>query len=159
MNGNRGSLARIRVALQIHLRPKPSSEKPKYNIDLMIASQTGLTKILADDLEDNGVLSLVDFMRSVSDKKFVRRGKRVEVTGLTNKKVKFFLRKFLHINRLSEYRVLDTTAALEIIRIKTEKADRKTKKSAPLKHPGPTGHPYRARSGQNSESNGKAGHL
>ena len=159
MNGNRGSLARIRVALQIHLRPKPSSEKPKYNIDLMIASQTGLTKILADDLEDNESLSLVDFMRSVSDKKLVRRGKRVEVTGLTNKKVKFFLRKFLHINRLSEYRVLDTTAALEIIRIKTEKADRKTKKSAPLKHPGPTGHPYRARSGQNSESNGKAGHL
>src|SRR5712692_2751123 len=108
----------------------------------MIASQTGLTKILADDLEDNEFLSLVEFMRSVSDKKFVRRGKRVEVTGLTNKKVKFFLRKFLHANRLSEYRVLDTTAALEIVRIRPEKGEKKrTKKSTPLKHPVPYGPP------------------
>ena len=99
-----------------------------------------MTKILADDLEDNEFLSLVEFMRSVSDKKFVRRGKRVEVTGLTNKKVKFLLRKFLHANRLSEYRVLDTTAALETVRIKPEK-EKKPKKYAPLKHPVPYGPP------------------
>jgi hypothetical protein len=100
-----------------------------------------LTKILADDLEDNRFLSLVDFLRSVSDTKFVRRGKRIEVTGLIDKRVKFFLHKFLHANRLSEYHVLDTTAALEIVRIKPEKAEKKTKKSAPLKHPVPYGPP------------------
>jgi hypothetical protein len=99
-----------------------------------------LTKILADDLEDNRFLSLVDFLRSVSDTKFVRRGKRIEVTGLIDKRVKFFLHKFLHANRLSEYHVLDTTAALEIVRIKPEKAEKKTK-PAPLKHPVPYGPP------------------
>jgi hypothetical protein len=100
-----------------------------------------LTKILADDLEDNRFLSLVDFLRSVSDTKFVRRGKRIEVTGLTDKRVKFFLHKFLHANRLSEYYVLDTTAALEIVRIKPEKAKKNTKKPVPLTHPVPYGPP------------------
>jgi hypothetical protein len=100
-----------------------------------------LTRILADDLEVDQFLSLVDLMRSVSDKKFARRGRRIEVTGLTNKSVKFLLQKFLRGNRLLEYRVLDTTAALEIIRIKPEKGEKKMKKPAPLKHPVPYGPP------------------
>jgi hypothetical protein len=99
-----------------------------------------LTKILADDLEDDQFLQLVDFLRSVSGTKFVRRGKKIEIIGATNKKVKFLLlRKFLHANRLSEYHVLDTTAALEIVRIKPEEGKKKTKKPALLKHPVPYG--------------------
>jgi hypothetical protein len=101
-----------------------------------------LTKILADDLDDNQFSSLGEFMRSESNGKIARRGKRIEIPGQTHKRVKFLLRKFLHANRLSEYRVLDTTAALEIVRIKPEKGEKKrTKKSAPLKHPVPYGPP------------------
>jgi hypothetical protein len=99
-----------------------------------------LTKILAKDLDDNQFLALVAFMRSASNVKTARRGKRIEITVLTNKKVKVFLRKFLHANRLSAYRVLDTTAALEIVRIKPEKEVKKMK-PAPLKHPVPYGPP------------------
>ena len=100
-----------------------------------------MTKVLADDLDDNQFSSLAEFMRSEFNGKFARRGKRIEITDQTNKRVKFLLQKFLHANHLSEYRVLDTTAALEIVRIKPEKAEKKTKKSAPLKHPVPYGPP------------------
>jgi len=100
-----------------------------------------LIKILGDDLEDDRFLQLVDFLRSVSDTKFARRGKRIEITEQTNKWVKFLLRKFLHANRLSEYRVLDTTAALEIVRVKPETGDKRMKKPSPLKHPVPYGPP------------------
>jgi hypothetical protein len=100
-----------------------------------------LTKVLADDLENQQVSSLVEFVTAMSNGQFVLRGKSIEVTGLSNKRVKFFLRKFLHVNRLSEYRVLDTTAALEIVRIKPEEGKKKTKKPAPLKHPVPYGPP------------------
>jgi hypothetical protein len=79
-------------------------------------------------------------MRSVSDKKFARRGKRVEVTGLTNKKVKFLLHKFLHTNHLSEYRVLERGNTLEIVHIKPE-PERRMRESLPLKHPVPYGIP------------------
>jgi hypothetical protein len=99
-----------------------------------------LTKILADDLDDIQFSSLAEFMRSEFNGKFVSRGKRIEITDQTNKRVKFLLRKFLHNNLLSEYRVLDTTAALEIVRIKPEKEE-KPKKYAPLKHPVPYGPP------------------
>jgi hypothetical protein len=118
-----------------------------------------LTRVLAEDLEDNQFSSLVEFLRSRSNGKFARHGKRIEITGNTNKRVKFLLQKFLHANRLSEYRVLDTTAALEIVRIKPERDDKKMKNRAPLKHPVPYGPPIPARSGQNSESNGKANPL
>ena len=101
-----------------------------------------MTKVLTDDLDSVQISSLVEFLRSMSSGQFVLRGKSIEVTGLSNKRVKFLLRKFLHANRLSEYRVLDTTAALEIVRIKPEKGEKKrTKKSAPLKHPVPYGPP------------------
>jgi hypothetical protein len=100
-----------------------------------------LTRILAEDLEDNQFSSLVEFMRSKSNGKFARHGKRIEVTGQTNKKVKFLLHKFLHANQLSEYGVLDTTVAFEIVRIKPETGDKRMKKPAPLKHPVPYGPP------------------
>jgi hypothetical protein len=100
-----------------------------------------LTRVLAEDLEDNQFSSLVEFLRSRSNGKFARHGKRIEITGNTNKRVKFLLQKFLHANRLSEYRVLDTTAALEIVRIKPERDDKKMKNRAPLKHPVPYGPP------------------
>jgi hypothetical protein len=100
-----------------------------------------LTKVLAGDLDDNHFSSLAEFMRSESNGKIARRGKRIEVTDQINKRVKFLLQKFLHANRLSEYRVLDTTAALEIVRIKPEKKGKRMKKPAPLRHPVPYGPP------------------
>jgi hypothetical protein len=100
-----------------------------------------LTRILAEDLEDNQFSSLVEFMRSRSNGKFARHGKRIEVIGPTKKKIKFLLHKFLHANRLSEYGILDTTVAFEIVRIKPETGDKRMKKHAPLKHPVPYGPP------------------
>jgi hypothetical protein len=100
-----------------------------------------LTKVLAGDLDDNHFSSLAEFMRSESNGKIARRGKRIEVTDQINKRVKFLLQMFLHANRLSEYRVLDTTAALEIVRIKPEKKGKRMKKPAPLRHPVPYGPP------------------
>ena len=91
-----------------------------------------MTKILADDLENDQVSSLVEFMRAVSSGEFARRGKRIEVTDLTRKKVKFLLNKFIHTNHLSGYGVLDTAGAFEIVRIKPE--TKGTKKHEALKH-------------------------
>jgi hypothetical protein len=99
-----------------------------------------LTKLLADDLEKNQFSSLVEFFESASVEKFARRGKRLEISGPTKKKVKFLLNKFLHVNRLSEYRVLDHGDALEIVHVKPE-PERRMSKSLPLKHPVPYGPP------------------
>jgi hypothetical protein len=74
-------------------------------------------------------------MRSVSDKKFVRRGKRVEVTGLTNKKVKFLLHKFLHTNHLTKYSVLATADTFQIVRVESE--EKQAEEDEPLKRPTP----------------------
>jgi len=98
-----------------------------------------LSKVLADDLENEQVSSLVEFMASLSNGKLARRGRRIEITGLTNRKIKFLLYKFLHVNHLSEYGVLDTKTAFEIVRIKPEVE--RTEKREPLKHPVPYG-PY-----------------
>ncbi len=101
-----------------------------------------MTKILADDLENSRVSALVKFLGSVSNRELARRGKRIEVPGLTGKKVKFFLRKFLHTNHLSGYGVLDIAGTFEIVRIKPEaKSENKAKKYGPLKHPVPYGPP------------------
>ena len=59
----------------------------------MIVNWIGLGKILADDLANDEVSSLVEFMASASSGKLARRGKRIEITGMTNKKVKFLLHK------------------------------------------------------------------
>ena len=76
-------------------------------------------------------------MKTASNGKSARRGKRIEITGLTNKKIKFLLHKFLHVNHLSDYEVINTTAAFEIARIKPE--PEKIEKRGPLKHPVPYG--------------------
>ena len=47
-------------------------------------------------------------------------GKSIEVSGLSNRRVKFLLRKFLHVNHLSEYGVLDTAGNFEIVHVKPE---------------------------------------
>jgi hypothetical protein len=51
---------------------------------------------------------------------FVLRGKSIEVTGLSDKKVKFLVYKFLHVNHLSDHGVLDTAGNFEIVHIKPE---------------------------------------
>jgi hypothetical protein len=63
------------------------------------------------------------------------------IPGVLQTRHTILLLKFLHANRLSEYRVLDTTAALEIVRIKPEKKGKRMKKPAPLRHPVPYGPP------------------
>jgi len=97
-----------------------------------------LSKVVADDLENNQFSSLVQFLTSTSSGPFVQRGKVISVTGITRKKVKFLLNKFLHANHLSEHRVLDHGDALEIVHIRPE-PEQRTRKSLPLKHPVPYG--------------------
>ncbi len=56
----------------------------------------------------------------MSNVQLARHGKTVEVTGLTNKKVKFLLHKFLYTRHLPDYGVLDTAGNFEIVHIKQE---------------------------------------
>ena len=49
------------------------------------------------------------------------RKKIIEVTGLTNKKIKFLLHKFLYMRHMQEYGVLDTAGNFEIVHLKPEK--------------------------------------
>ena len=93
-----------------------------------------MSKVLADDLENDQVSSLVEFMRAMSSGEFARCGKRIEVTDLTRKKVKFLLHKFLHTNHLPEYNVLARADTFEIVRIRPEA---KSKEDERLKHPTP----------------------
>jgi hypothetical protein len=98
-----------------------------------------LTKVLADDLGNDQVVFLVDFMRTAPNGKFTRRGKRIEITGLTRKKVKILIRKFLHTNHLTHHRVIDTGGVFEIVRVKPEPKLMERPKA--LKHPVPYGPP------------------
>ena len=92
------------------------------------------TKREADDLDSHQVSSLVEFMKAKADGHFVLHGKSLEVIGLSNKKVKFLLRKFLYANHLSEYNVLARADTFEIGRIRHEA---KSKEDERLKHPMP----------------------
>jgi hypothetical protein len=56
----------------------------------------------------------------MSSGRFVLHGRSIEVTGLSNKRVKFLLHKFLHVNHLSGYGVLDTAGSFEIVHVKPE---------------------------------------
>jgi len=93
-----------------------------------------LTKVLADDLENNQIYSLVEFLRSTPNGNLARRGKRIDITGLARKRVKFLVHKFLHTNHLSEYDVLARADTFEIVRIRPEA---KSKEDEGLKHPTP----------------------
>ena len=48
----------------------------------------------------------------------IQHKKIVEVTGLTNKKIKFLLHKFLYTRHLTDYGVVDTAGNFEIVDLK-----------------------------------------
>ena len=101
-----------------------------------------MCKVVAEDLENNQFSSLVQFLISTSSGPLVQHGKVISITGITRKKVKFLLHKFLHANHLSQYRVLDTTTAFEIVHIKPEaQKGKRLERHKPLKHPVPYGPP------------------
>ena len=79
-----------------------------------------MTKIVADDLQGDEVSSLVEYMTEMSTGQITQHKKIIEVTGLTNKKIKFLLHKFLYTRRLPSYGVLDTSGNFEIIQLKPE---------------------------------------
>jgi hypothetical protein len=91
-----------------------------------------LNKILASDLEKDQVSSLVEFLTAMLSGQSVSLGKTIEVTGLSSRKVKFLLRKFLYVNHLSGYGVLDTAGSFEIVHIKPETREEEEKRE-PLK--------------------------
>jgi hypothetical protein len=75
---------------------------------------------VADDLQNEEVSSLVEYMTAMSSGQIIRHKKVFEVSGLTNKKIKFLLRKFLYSRHLTGYGVLDTAGNIEIVHIKPE---------------------------------------
>ena len=79
-----------------------------------------MTKVLADDFDNDQASSLVEFLTAMSNGQLVQHGKTIEVTGLSSRRVKFLVNKFLHVNHLSEYGVLDTAGNFEIIHIRPE---------------------------------------
>ena len=79
-----------------------------------------LTKVVADDLQDEEVSSLVEYLTALSGCQITQHKKVVEITGLTNKKIKFLLHKFLYTRHLPGYGVLDTAGNFEIVHIKPE---------------------------------------
>ena len=103
----------------------------------------GLSEVVADDLDGVQVSSLVEFLRAMSSGQFVLHGKSIEVNGLSSRRVKFLLRKFLYVKHLSVYGVLDTAGSFEIVHIKPEIREEKEEHEAlkptmsllPLYHP------------------------
>ena len=80
----------------------------------------GLTRIVADDLQGDEVTSLVEYMTAMSTGQIAQHKKVIEVDGLTNKKIKFLLHKFLYTRHLSHYGILDTSGNFEIVHLKPE---------------------------------------
>jgi hypothetical protein len=79
-----------------------------------------MTKIVADDLQEDQVSSLVEYMTAMSQGQITQHKKTIEVTGLTNKEIKFLLHKFLYTRHLQSYGVLDTAGNFEIVHLKPE---------------------------------------
>jgi hypothetical protein len=79
-----------------------------------------MTKIVADDLQDDEVSSLVEYLTALSNGEIAQHKKMVEINGLTNKKIKFLLHKFLYTRHLTDYGVLDTAGNFEIVHLKPE---------------------------------------
>jgi len=79
-----------------------------------------LTKIVADDLQNDEVSTLVEYMTAVSSGQIAQHKKLVEVTGLSNTKIKFLVNKFLYTRHLRGYRVLEIGGNFEIVRLKPE---------------------------------------
>ena len=80
-----------------------------------------LTQIAADELQNDEVSSLMEYMTAMSSRQVSQHKKIIEVTGLTNKKIKFLLHKFLYTRHMQEYGVLDTAGNFEIVHLKPEK--------------------------------------
>jgi len=93
-----------------------------------------LTKVLANDFDNDQVSLLIEFLTAMSNGAFARQGKRIDITGLARQRVKSLVRKFLHTNHLSEYNVLARADTFEIIRIRPEA---KSNEDERLKHPIP----------------------
>ncbi len=79
-----------------------------------------LTRIVADDLQDDEVTSLVEYLTAMTAGQIAQHKRVIEVNGLTNKKIKFLLHKFLYTRHLSDYGVLDTAGNFEIVHLKPE---------------------------------------
>jgi hypothetical protein len=79
-----------------------------------------LTKIVADDLQNEEVSSLVEYMAAVSSGQIAQHKKLVEVTGLSNTKIKFLVNKFLYTRHLPGYSVLEIGGNFEVVRLKPE---------------------------------------
>ena len=79
-----------------------------------------MTRIVADDLQGDEVTSLVEYMTAMSTGQIAQHKKVIEVDGLTNKKIKFLLHKFLYTGHLSDYGILDTSGNFEIVHLKPE---------------------------------------
>ena len=69
-----------------------------YNI--LYDGMNRLTRIVADNLQNDEVSSLVEYMTAMSSGQLTQHKKIIEVTGLTNKKIKFLLHKFLYTRHL-----------------------------------------------------------
>ncbi len=59
-------------------------------------------------------------MASLPSSAVDNHGTSVDVNGLTNKRIKFLLRKFIHSKGLTEFGVLDTAGVFQIIHLKPE---------------------------------------
>ncbi len=79
-----------------------------------------MTKVLADDFDNDQASSLVEFLTAMSNGQIVQHGKSIGVTGLSSRRVRFLLRKFLYVNHLSDYGVLDAAGSFEIVHITPE---------------------------------------
>ena len=79
-----------------------------------------MTQIVADDLQNDEVSSLVEYITAMPSCQVTQRKKIIDVAGLTNKKIKFLIKKFLYTRHLPEFGVLDTAGNFEIIHLKPE---------------------------------------
>jgi hypothetical protein len=102
----------------------PNRNKNAQFYNILYDGVNRLTRIVADDLQDDEVSSLVEYMTAVSGGQVTQHKKIIEVTGPTNKKIKFLLHKFLYTRHLTDYGVLDTAGNFEIVHLKPEKKKR-----------------------------------
>lgn len=79
-----------------------------------------MTQIVADDLQNDEVSSLVEYITAMFSCQISQHKKIIEVEGITNKKIKFLLKKFLYSRHLPEFGVLDTAGNIEIVHLKPE---------------------------------------
>jgi hypothetical protein len=79
-----------------------------------------LTRIVADDLQDDEVTSLMEYITAMTAGQIAQHKKLIEVNGLTNKKIKFLLHKFLYTRHLPDYGVLDRAGNFEIVHLKPQ---------------------------------------